>query len=444
MSLSTNALTLLFVVYCVLYNVFLCVAFLVIQGRDRTGRRRPSGEPATNGQCPWPILTVMIPALDEERVLEKTVRQLLALPYPGRLEVLIVDDHSEDRTPEIAAELSATCGDVYTLRRDAERSRRGKGDALNHGFAYLRYRFPERDRGRWVIGLFDADGRAAEDDLFVEVGRAFLDPSVAAVQCGVRIRNRHNVLAALQDVEFATFSYITQMVRDRTSGAVALGGNGQFIRGSTLEQLGSEGPCWDDRALTEDLDIGTRVHLRGGRIRFIGRWVEQEGIESLRALLIQRHRWAWGTLQVFLHHLASGRLLRSPMPWIKKLDLHYYLSFWVVPFVVIATFALTLLHLVGALTVTNDFGTAFLLANSFGFVPLIVLGLARAGLPARRILYLVPLTVIYAYHWIPVLVSAWASILTRRRPHWTKTARYEYAPEATTQERAIQVKEGIR
>jgi cellulose synthase/poly-beta-1,6-N-acetylglucosamine synthase-like glycosyltransferase len=386
----------------------------------------------------------MIPALNEERVLEGTVRRLLAMPYPGRLEVLIIDDHSRDRTPEIASRLEADHENVYTLTRNAERSRRGKGDALNHGFAYLCYRFPKRDRSRWIIGVFDADGRAVESDLLTEVGRSFLDPSVAAVQCGVRIRNRNHLLAAFQDVEFATFSYITQTVRDRTSGAVALGGNGQFIRAAALERLKDEdGCCWSERALTEDLDIGTRLHLRGSRIRFIDRWVEQEGIESLRALLVQRHRWAWGTLQVFLRHFLSGRLLRAPMPLVRKLDLHYYLSFWVVPFVVISSFALSLLHVLGVLTISNDYSTAFLLANSFGFVPLIVLGLVQARVPLRKMLYLVPLAVLYTYHWIPVLLSAWVCVLARRQPRWVKTGRYERA-SARAEVPTISMKERVK
>ncbi|MCK4394544.1 glycosyltransferase family 2 protein, partial [Candidatus Bipolaricaulota bacterium] len=242
-------------------------------------------------------------------------------------------------------------------------------------------------------------------------------------QCGVRIRNGHHLLAALQDVEFTTFSFITQTVRDRTSGAVALGGNGQFIRASVLERMGREEGCWDVSALTEDLDIGTRIHLRGGRIRFINRWVGQEGVESFKALFKQRHRWAWGTLQVFLMHLASGRIMKARISLAKKLDLHYYLSFWIVPFVVLLSFFLSLLNLTGAIRITNSFGPAFLLINSFSFIPMIVLGLTWAKVPLYKIVYLVPLTVIYAYHWVPVLIWGWASILTRQRSHWAKTRR---------------------
>jgi 1,2-diacylglycerol 3-beta-glucosyltransferase len=77
-----------------------------------------------------------------------------------------------------------------------------------------------------VIGVFDADGRVEELDFFEQVGLAFRDPTVNALQCGVRIRNRHKLLPLLQDVEFVAFSWIVQWVRDKTSGAVALGATG--------------------------------------------------------------------------------------------------------------------------------------------------------------------------------------------------------------------------
>lgn len=419
MNLSTDLLTIFFFVYCVLYNLFLCVCFLFIQFWRRSLSKSADDRPRE-----WPIITILVPALNEENVIGRTVMRLLALPYPGRLEVLIIDDCSDDHTAKIAQSLCTRFENIYLLRRGHWRCRIGKGDALNHGYDHLRLRFPQRDREQWVIGLFDADGRAVEDDLLEEVGKTFADGVVAAAQCGVRIRNRQNLLAALQDVEFATFSYITQTVRDRTSGAVALGGNGQFIRASVLDQLNHKGECWRASALTEDLDIGIRIHAAGGQIRFLNRWVEQEGIESMPALLRQRHRWAWGTLCVFLDHVVSGRLLQAQLPWRKKLDLHYYLSFWIVPVVVLFSFGLSLLHLAGVVQITNRFSLAFLLANSFGFVPMIVMGLAWARMPWKRILFLVPLTVLYAYHWLPVLISAWICILTRRKPQWAKTQRY--------------------
>ncbi len=434
MTIPTDFLTFFFLFYCVLYNLFLCLCFLVFQLFFRRRKAASKGMAATDSVKEPPIITVMIPALNEEKVLKETVQRLLALPYPGRLEILVIDDNSDDDTAAIADRLSLASERVYILRRGPSCSRCGKGDTLNHGFSHLLASFPKRDRENWVIGVFDADGRAMEQDLLAEAGRTFSDDSVAAAQCGVRIRNGHHLLAALQDVEFATFSFITQTVRDRTSGAVALGGNGQFIRAAVLDRLNQEGGCWDVSALTEDLDIGIRIHLAGGRIRFINRWVGQEGVESFKALFKQRHRWAWGTLQVFLKYLLSGRIMTAKISLVKKLDLHYYLSFWIVPFVVLFSFLLSLLDLAGILKITNTFGVAFLLANSFSFIPMMVLGLAWAKVPTHKILYLVPLAVIYAYHWIPVLLAGLVSILTHRQPHWVKTKRYAVVEMSTEKE----------
>ncbi len=79
--------------------------------------------------------------------------------------------------------------------------------------------------------------------------RSLFSRGADAVQCAVRIKNRQSlwpVWPALQDLEFAAFSGLTQIVRDRFSGAVALGGNAQFVRVSMLEQVRTAyGMCWD-------------------------------------------------------------------------------------------------------------------------------------------------------------------------------------------------------
>lgn len=54
-----------------------------------------------------PSLSVLIPARNEEATLGPCVRSLLAQNYPGRLDVLVLNDHSEDATGRVAAELAA-------------------------------------------------------------------------------------------------------------------------------------------------------------------------------------------------------------------------------------------------------------------------------------------------------------------------------------------------
>lgn len=432
MEIYTDALTAFFFVYCLLYNAFLFF-YVIAKYRQRTtflGHPEKSGDfsgtPLTpseeESKTDWPILTLMIPALNEGKVLYKTVESLCEQYYPGTLEILIIDDGSDDNTPQVTAEIQREFSDVYVYRRERPHARQGKGAALNAGLKFLFEKFPDRPKEDWVIGVFDADGRVEELDFFEQVGLAFRDPSVNALQCGVRIRNRQKLLPLMQDVEFVAFSWIVQWVRDKTSGAVALGGNGQFIRADCLEILLPQGP-WDPTALTEDLEISVRLHQLPGRIRFLDRHVSQEGVESWKALLKQRHRWAWGTLQVFLRYVASGALWRAPMPLLKKLDLHYYLTFWLVPFLVLGSWLLALLSLFGYVRVSNHFEGWLLWANSFSFWPTMALALFKTSASRLSIPKLVLLGTLYSYHWLPLLVWAWATILRRKKPHWLKTQR---------------------
>jgi cellulose synthase/poly-beta-1,6-N-acetylglucosamine synthase-like glycosyltransferase len=425
MVISTDVFTYFFLVFCGLYNGFLFLSFIWFSVSLKALENKNSENPSID-RTDLPVITIMIPLLNEENVIENSISQLLDMPYEGKLEVLAVDDNSADITPVILSRLSKNKSDFYYLQRNQPRAQIGKGDVLNQGYDYLRYKkFPDRDPDNWIIGVFDADGRPVEKDFFSRAGELFVDPEVSAAQCGVRIRNKSRLIAALQDVEFSTFSFITQMVRDNTSGAVALGGNGQFIRASSLDSVRTNDRYWNNTALTEDLEIGTRILLSGGRIRFINRWVSQEGVETFRALFKQRTRWAWGALQVFVSYVLGGKILRTSIPIRRKIDLNYYLSFWIVPFVVITTLGLFLLDQINVITIANNFGLIFLVINSFSFIPLILTGLIWAGIGWRRILYLAPVTIVYTYHWIPVLLVAFLKIITSRKPHWVKTERYE-------------------
>ena len=69
-----------------------------------------------------PRWCVLIPCLNEEAAIETVVRSVLALEAP----VIVIDDGSDDRTPELVAQLPVT------LIRHA--TRRGKGEALRSGF----------------------------------------------------------------------------------------------------------------------------------------------------------------------------------------------------------------------------------------------------------------------------------------------------------------------
>jgi len=78
-----------------------------------------------------PYLSVVVPAYNEEKTLGTVVRKLLQLPHLR--EVVIVDDCSKDRTPEITRQLSSEHPQVKVVRHNVNS---GKTEALKTGFQH--------------------------------------------------------------------------------------------------------------------------------------------------------------------------------------------------------------------------------------------------------------------------------------------------------------------
>jgi cellulose synthase/poly-beta-1,6-N-acetylglucosamine synthase-like glycosyltransferase len=265
------------------------------------------GDPAEHA---WHFL---LPCRDEEAVIGETLGYLRA-SFPDAV-LWVVDDDSVDATAAIVEGLAAEDDGIRLVRRTMPNARTGKGDALNAAYQVLRASLePDVDCAKIVVCVVDADGRPSPNLLSVCSGpRIFGDAGVGAAQVEVRMTNRaerhplpgrgviSNALAALlarlQDVEFRGPISAMQMLRARTH-TVNLGGNGQLVRLAALDELaGERGAPWGN-ALLEDFEIGLRLMLAGWRIAYtVSAWVDQEALWSLRTLLVQRTRWAQGSMQ---------------------------------------------------------------------------------------------------------------------------------------------------
>src|SRR5689334_17095736 len=81
---------------------------------------------------------IIVPCLNEERVVATTVASALALtgPWGTRTRVLVVDDGSDDATPDVLKGIEHE--NLHVLRRDLPLARQGKGEALNAAYRYIR------------------------------------------------------------------------------------------------------------------------------------------------------------------------------------------------------------------------------------------------------------------------------------------------------------------
>jgi cellulose synthase/poly-beta-1,6-N-acetylglucosamine synthase-like glycosyltransferase len=382
----------------------------------------------------------VLPCLNEEVVIGKSLDRLLAIE--GRdFAILVVDDGSDDSTPDIVRSYDPER--VWLLRRELPEARKGKGEALNHAYRYLRDSgiLGDRRPEDVVIGIIDADGRLAANAL-TEVAPYFADPKAGGVQIGVRMYNaEEKMLTRMQDFEFVTFTEVFQRGRQKV-GSVGLGGNGQFTRLRALEALG-DAP-WTD-CLTEDLDLGIRLLVNGWTNHFCPTThVSQQAVTSTKRLIRQRSRWFQGHLQCWKR---VPMVMTSDLPGRQKSDMVYHLL--APSLVLMMSFAtvgvLSALALAAVIapvelihTMTANHGAAFLLwyILSFGLTPFY--GSAywlvdrKTGL-FRSIAYAHVFSV-YSYMWIPAGWMAVFRIVTGKRS-WAKTTR--------TPEVVVDIRDGV-
>ncbi len=127
----SNELSFFFLVVVFLYLiehvVYVIGIFRAIQAPER--------ESGSEGSKSFPLCTVLVCARDEEDNIERCLQSLDALHYPKeRLEVLIVDDKSTDRTPEILEAWKAKMSNLKVLRTgEAVMNLQGKVNALTQG-----------------------------------------------------------------------------------------------------------------------------------------------------------------------------------------------------------------------------------------------------------------------------------------------------------------------
>ena len=275
-----------------------------------------------------PAVDLVVAARDEEAVIGRLVERLAALSYPAdRLKIWIVDDGSEDRTPEVLSEYQARFPQLQVLRRPRDAGG-GKSGALNAVLPNL--------QGRWLLVL-DADAQL-QPDLLERLVRFAEQGGWSAVQLRKSVVNPDlNWLTRAQAMEMALDAVI-QQGRLFSGGVVELRGNGQLLQREAV--LSCEG--FNEATVTDDLDLSFRLLVQRQPVALL--WdppVQEEAVTAWSALWRQRQRWAEGGLQRFFDYWPQ--LTGSEVPAARKLDLScFFLLQYALP-VMAAADALTAL-----------------------------------------------------------------------------------------------------
>jgi cellulose synthase/poly-beta-1,6-N-acetylglucosamine synthase-like glycosyltransferase/peptidoglycan/xylan/chitin deacetylase (PgdA/CDA1 family) len=246
-----------------------------------------------------PEVTVMIPAYNEESVIVDTVRSALISAYP-KLEILVIDDGSTDRTAELVRSNFGRDPRVRLLLQP----NRGKPAALNHALSEA--------AGDIVVSI-DAD-TIVDPEAVPRLVRHFADPKVGAVAGNVKVMNRNKWLTRWQALEYITSQNLEKRAFDLLNCIPVVPGAAGAWRTDLLRANGG----FSGDTVAEDTDLTLTIRRNGWKILYdedaIGR---TEVPDTVEALIRQRFRWTFGTLQaVWKHRDAVGKPRYGTLGWI--------------------------------------------------------------------------------------------------------------------------------
>jgi cellulose synthase/poly-beta-1,6-N-acetylglucosamine synthase-like glycosyltransferase/peptidoglycan/xylan/chitin deacetylase (PgdA/CDA1 family) len=248
-----------------------------------------------------PNVAVLIPAYNEEKVIERTIRAALASHYP-KLRVIVIDDGSSDRTLEIAREtvIAQRASDRVLI---LTKPNSGKAEALNFGLEHLR-------EEEIFVGI-DADTVIARDAISRLVPH-FLDPKVGAVAGNAKVGNRMNLWTRWQALEYITSQNFERRALNVLGAVSVVPGAIGAWRTSAVREAGG----YHIDTVAEDADLTIALLQRGYRVEYEDMALAYtEAPANAKSLMRQRFRWSFGILQsMWKHRAAFGR--KGVLGWI--------------------------------------------------------------------------------------------------------------------------------
>lgn len=373
----------------------------------------------------WPMVTVLVPAHNEEAVIGGCLEALAAVDYPPhRLKIVPIDDRSTDNTAEIIRQCQARHpARIHPFFRTEGAG--GKSAALKDALAHA--------EGE-IILLFDAD-YVPSRALIKRLAAPFFDPEVGAVMGRVVPSNTGcNALTRLLDIERSAGYQVDQQARMNMRLVPQFGGTVGGVRRIAVDAVGG----WDDAMLTEDTDITIRLVMHGWKVAYTNRSECHEEVPQEWAVRVQQvRRWSRGHNQVMLRHglryLTSRRITTR-----ERVDGIMLLGVFAMPVVLLAGWLLVaalyfmnasqLLLLFIPLLILMSYGT---LGNFAAFFEMAVAVLLDGN---RKRIRLLPLNllgfIVSLFAIVQGFLGAVADRITGRVQVWDKTRRYRLAEAA--------------
>lgn len=277
----------------------------------------------------YPKVTIVVPAHNEELVIEKTATTILNLNYPkDKLEVLFYADNCEDKTAEV---LDKILLNPEYQDRNAKVIRRsgsgGKAGVLNDALKIAHGEY---------LGVYDADAMPEENALYFLIRKIQENPKRYMAAFGRnKTRNaKQNFLTKCINQEIVVTQRIQHCGIWQLFKIGRIPGTNFIINKKYVESIGG----WRNGALTEDTDISFKI-MGSGKLIALAYNSEafQQEPERLKDYYFQRLRWAKGNYEVVINNFKH---IFDNSNWRVKLETFYYSCtfFWFNAAIVLSNF----------------------------------------------------------------------------------------------------------
>ncbi|MGQ0607537.1 MAG: glycosyltransferase family 2 protein, partial [Chloroflexota bacterium] len=237
------------------------------------------------------------------------------------------------------------------------------------------------------------------------------DPEAEALQVARVPRNAPESWLTRSQAEEQLMDMASQCGRWVTDGTAELRGNGMFVRRAALEAAGG----WSEVALTEDLELSTRLSAYGRHVTLAPEAeVREEAVETLGALWVQRLRWAEGSLRRLLEH--GPGLLAGSQPMSRKADFLAFTGEFLIPPLFVAAIVASLVTIPLPRPVDWTVPASLFLGYGLGVFLLALGGLSAVGVRGLTLLGRATRGALFLSHWLVVVPVALVRIALGSEP----------------------------
>lgn len=236
----------------------------------------------------YPDVSILIAAFNEEEYIAETIASIKMQTYPGKIEIIVINDGSTDATSSIVAAMMEDIDNLYLVNLEKNS---GKSYALNHGLTLAKF-----DR---IITL-DADSYLFKDAIIRIVQRYESDPqNTRAVAGTVLVRNsRDSWLTKSQEWDYFNGIAMVKRVQSLHQGTLVAQGAFSLYDKAALQEVNG----WPE-TVGEDIVLTWALLKKEYRVGYCEDAIAFTVVPvSLRGLFRQRQRWARGMIEAFKFH----------------------------------------------------------------------------------------------------------------------------------------------